>query len=103
MDLKYDLPLYLFKLFSVLPDNNNLDFIMKKKTISEISALWKEDKKQYVKRSTYSLYVLILENHILPAFGELYELDEKTVQEFIFHAIQIAAGSQTIWTASLLP
>lgn len=44
MDLKYDLLLHLFKLFSVLPDNNNLDFIMKKKTISEISALWKEDK-----------------------------------------------------------
>lgn len=96
MDLEYDLLLHLFKLFSVLPDNNNLDFIMKKKTISEISALWKEDKKQYVKRSTYSLYALILQNHILPAFGELYELDEKTVQEFIFHKISSGLSNKTI-------
>lgn len=69
---------------------------MKKKTISEISALWKEDKKKYVKQSTYSLYALILENHILPAFGELYELEEKTVQEFILNEISSGLSNKTI-------
>lgn len=69
---------------------------MKKKTICEISALWKEDKKMYVKQSTYSLYALILENHILPVFGELYELEEKTVQEFILHEISSGLSNKTI-------
>ena len=53
-----------------------------KKTIREISVLWKEDKKQYVKQSTFAAYVLILENHINPTFGEMYELEERKVQEF---------------------
>ncbi len=69
---------------------------MKKKTICEISALWKEDKKKYVKQSTYSLYALILENHILPAFGKLYELEEETVQEFILHEISSGLSNKTI-------
>ena len=40
--------------------------MIQKKTIKEISVLWKEDKKQYVKQSTLAAYVLILENHIYP-------------------------------------
>ena len=89
-------PFIFFKPFGLLPDNNNSDFIMKKKTICEISALWKEDKKKYVKQSTYSLYALILENHILPAFGKLYELEEETVQEFILHGISSGLSNKTI-------
>lgn len=38
--------------------------------------MWKEDKRKYVKSSTYSAYALILENHILPTFGDKYELLE---------------------------
>lgn len=56
--------------------------MIQKKTIKEISILWKEDKKQYVKQSTYSAYILILENHIYPTFGDMYELEEDKVQEF---------------------
>lgn len=56
--------------------------MIQKKTIKEISILWKEDKKQYVKQSTYSAYILILENHIYPTFGDMYELEEEKVQEF---------------------
>ena len=40
-----------------------------KTKLSEIVALWKEDKRQYVKRSTFSAYTLLIENHILPSFG----------------------------------
>ena len=32
-----------------------------KKTIKEITIMWKEDKRKYVKSSTYSAYALILE------------------------------------------
>ena len=55
-----------------------------KKTIKEISIMWKEDKRKYVKSSTYSAYALILENHILPMFGDKYELLENEVQEFAY-------------------
>lgn len=51
--------------------------MIQKKTIKEISVLWKEDKKQYVKQSTFAAYVLILENHIYPTFGEMYEFRRK--------------------------
>ncbi len=54
-----------------------------KKTIREISVLWKEDKKQYVKQSTFAAYVLILENHINPTFGEMYELVKNPLKIFL--------------------
>lgn len=50
--------------------------------------MWKEDKRKYVKSSTYSAYALILENHILPTFGDKYELLENEVQEFVLQKLQ---------------
>jgi len=47
---------------------------MIQKTIREISDAWREDKRPYVKLSTLAAYMLILENHILPKFGESNEL-----------------------------
>lgn len=49
---------------------------MIQKTIREISDAWREDKRPYVKLSTLAAYMLILENHILPKFGESNELHE---------------------------
>ena len=59
-----------------------------KKTIKEITIMWKEDERKYVKSSTYSAYALILENHILPTFGDKYELLENEVQEFVLQKLQ---------------
>lgn len=56
---------------------------MGQKTIREISVAWKEYKQPYVKQSTMAAYVLILENHILPNFGESDTLHEQAVQEFV--------------------
>jgi galactose-1-phosphate uridylyltransferase len=55
-----------------------------KKTISEIVTLWKTNKKQYVKKSSYSAYVLLIENHLIPAFGSKKYLEEAEVQAFVF-------------------
>ena len=41
--------------------------------IKEVAELWKADKKQYVKESTYSAYCLLVANHIIPYFGEKEE------------------------------
>ena len=50
--------------------------ITQRKTIAEIADAWKQDKKAFVKLSTYSAYILILQNHILPYFGDRTEIRE---------------------------
>ena len=60
---------------------------MRQKTIREISVAWKEYKQPYVKQSTMAAYVLILENHILPNFGESDTLHEQAVQDFVLHSL----------------
>jgi len=52
--------------------------------ISAIAKLWNEDKKRYVKQSTSSAYYLLLQNHILPHFGERETLTEDEVQEWVY-------------------
>ena len=67
-----------------------------KKTIKEITIMWKEDKRKYVKCSTYSAYALILENHILPTFGDMYELHESEVQEFALQKLQQGLSPKSV-------
>lgn len=69
---------------------------MKGKTIREIALAWKIDKQRYVKQSTYAAYVLMLENHILPAFGECEALSEKTVQEFVLKKLDGGLSVKTV-------
>ena len=45
--------------------------MVKEKTINEITDLWKEEKKRYVKKSTYAAYQLLIQNHIKDYFGDL--------------------------------
>ena len=68
----------------------------KNKSIREIAILWKEDKRKYVKISTYSAYVLILENHLLPVFGDMSEVEEEKVQNFILLKIQQGLSIKTV-------
>ncbi len=58
--------------------------------------MWKEDKRKYVKSSTYSAYALILENHILPTFGDKYELLENEVQEFVLQKLQQRLSAKSV-------
>ena len=69
---------------------------MKTKTIREISLAWKRDKQRYVKQSTYAAYVLVLENHILPAFGDCEALSEKLVQEFVLQKLNGGLSIKTV-------
>lgn len=61
---------------------------MKQKTIREIAVAWKEYKRPYVKQSTMAAYVLILENHIIPCFGDGDSLNEKEVQAFVLQKLE---------------
>ncbi|GHT01943.1 transposase [Bacteroidia bacterium] len=67
-----------------------------KKTIIEIVGLWKADKKQYVKKSTYSAYMLLLENHLLPAFGNKQHIEETDVQAFVFQKLEEGLSQKSI-------
>ena len=69
---------------------------MTKKTIREIALAWKEDKQRYVKQSTYAAYALILENHIMPVFGECEALSEELVQEFVLQKLDSGLSTKTV-------
>lgn len=69
---------------------------MTKKTIREIAGAWCEDKRLYVKQSTHAAYVLILQNHIVPAFGEDKELTESKVQSFVLQKIDNGLSVKTV-------
>jgi integrase len=66
------------------------------KTISEIIDLWKADKKQYVKKSSYSAYILLIENHLLPVFGSRISIEESDVQSFVFQKLADGLSQKTI-------
>lgn len=55
---------------------------MKPKTFNEVAALWKADKRQYVKKSTYAIYAQLCNAYILPEFGGASALDEDGIQAF---------------------
>ena len=65
-------------------------------TIGMIAQLWKADKRKYVKYSTFSAYALILENHILPAFGQRTRIEEQDVQEFVLQKLRQGLRQKTI-------
>ena len=69
---------------------------MATKTIREIALAWKSDKQRYVKQSTYAAYVLVLENHILPSFGDCEALSEKLVQEFVLQKLNDGLSIKTV-------
>lgn len=50
----------------------------------DVTALWKTDKRRWVKPSTYAAYVQITNKHILPYFGSIKpeELSEESIQRF---------------------
>jgi len=64
--------------------------------ISKVIDLWKNDKKQYVKKSSYSAYMLLIENHLLPSFGNQLSIEESDVQEFVFRKLDEGLSQKTI-------
>lgn len=69
---------------------------MNKKTISQIVEFWKTDKKLYVKKSTFSAYILLIENHLLPEFGNNSEIEEEQVQKFVFQKLEQGLSQKTV-------
>ena len=70
--------------------------MVKEKTSNQITEEWKEEKKKYVKKSTYAAYQLLIQNHIKPYFGDLYEVNEEKVQQFVFDKLDAGLSEKTI-------
>lgn len=66
------------------------------KNLSEIAKLWRADKKQYVKRSSYAAYMLLIENHLLPVFGNCQVIEEAQVQTFVLKKLEQGLSQKTI-------
>lgn len=66
------------------------------KLLKDIIEEWKEDKKQYVKKSTFAAYQLLIQNHILPRFGEMKEVREEDVQTFALEKLSAGLSEKTI-------
>ena len=66
------------------------------KTVREIAAAWKEYKRPYVKQSTMAAYVFILENHVLPYFGDGDSLHEQAVQAFVLQKLGNGLSVKTV-------
>lgn len=66
------------------------------KNISQIANLWKEEKRQFVKKSTFAAYSLIVETHLQPAFGNLTAVTEKDVQDFVLQKLNGGLSQKTI-------
>lgn len=70
--------------------------MVEQKNIRQIMELWKTDKKQYVKKSTYSAYLLLIENHLLPVFGDMEKIEEEDVQNFVFKKLNEGLSKKSI-------
>lgn len=70
--------------------------MVKEKTINQITEEWKEEKKKYVKKSTYAAYQSLIQNHIKSYFGDLYEVNEEKVQQFVFDKLDAGLSEKTI-------
>lgn len=63
----------------------------------DISTLWKEEKRKFVKLSTISAYAVILENHLLPTFGnKVIVITEKEVQQFVLLKLDAGLSQKTV-------
>lgn len=74
-----------------------INFIMEKNTtFSKVAGLWKADKKQYVKKSTYAAYALLIQNHLIPEMGEETDITEELVQSLVNRKLESGLSQKTV-------
>ena len=69
---------------------------METKNIRYIADAWKEYKQHFVKQSSMAAYLLLLNKHILPEFGNCTELPEHEVQSFVLRKIKGGISAKTV-------
>lgn len=70
---------------------------MKKNTqFKSVVELWQADKQQFVKKSTFAAYSLLIANHLLPAFSEANDISEEDVQQFVFKKLKEGLSQKSV-------
>ena len=70
---------------------------MKKNTqFKSVVELWQADKQQFVKKSTFAAYSLLIANHLLPAFSETNDISEEDVQQFVFKKLKEGLSQKSV-------
>lgn len=70
---------------------------MEKNTnFSEVAAQWKADKKQYVKKSTYATYCLLIQSYLIPELGALEDIGEEEVQCLVNRKLAAGLSQKTV-------
>ena len=65
-------------------------------SVKFFAALWKADKKQYVKKSTYAAYCLLMQSHLLPELGDKEDVLEEDVQDLVNRKLSAGLGQKTV-------
>ena len=65
-------------------------------TFSKVAELWKADKKQYVKKSTYAAYCLLIQSHLLPDLGDKVDIREEDVQGLVNRKLESGLSQKTV-------
>jgi len=65
-------------------------------TVEKLSELWKTDKQNYVRLSSYTTYLILLERHILPEFADKARLTEGEVQDFVLRMLAGGLSAGTV-------
>jgi integrase len=62
----------------------------------KVVELWQADKQQYVKKSTFAAYSLLITNHLLPAFAGNGDIHEEDVQQFVFAKLDEGLSQKSV-------
>lgn len=62
----------------------------------EVADLWKENKRSMVKHSTFCAYMLILQTHILPKFGDVTTITESEAQRFALDKLNSGLSRKSV-------
>ena len=65
-------------------------------TFGTIASLWKDEKRNYIKQSSFAAYSLILDNHLLPALSEKTEISETMIQEMVNRKLKDGLSQKTV-------
>ena len=61
-----------------------------------VAALWKADKKQYVKTSTYATYCLLVRCHLVPELGGRTDVTEEDAQALVNRKLAAGLSRKTV-------
>lgn len=64
--------------------------------IKDIVSKWELEKKHFVKKSTMSAYMLLIQNHVIPFFGDKESVTEDDVQTFVLDKISSGLSQKTV-------